>query len=74
MHMKTFFEKYPNFISRNYQVVKLSERSWKYGGGNPDFKRNFILSMRDQNNIISWNGNANMIICNILNRFYNQHL
>lgn len=73
--MKTFSEKYPNFISHNYQVIKISKRSWRYNGKDADFKRNFILAMRDEYNFVNWNGgNVNMIICNILNRFYNQHL
>lgn len=73
--MKSFSEKYPNFISpRKCQVVKLSEHSWVYHGTKLDFKRNFLLAMRDEYNFVHWNGNANKIISTILNRFYNQHL
>jgi hypothetical protein len=73
--MKPFWEKYPNFISpRKCQAIKLSERSWMYRGHELDFKRHFILAMRDEYNFVHWNGNTNKIISNILKRFYNQHL
>jgi hypothetical protein len=77
--MKTFEEKYPNFVSpHKCRVIKLSEHSWRWNGIVPDFKRNYICLMRDDSNFINWNISPGLkhsiTISNILNKFYNQHL
>lgn len=75
--MKTFEEKYPNFISpHKCQVAKLSEHSWKFNGFTPDFKRNYIITLRDEFNFINWDisTDSRTTISIILNKFYNKHL
>lgn len=78
MHMKTFSEKYPNFIEPYiFSVIRISKRTWRYRNyehepGIPDF--NHLIIMTDYANIILNIPNDKNLYSNILNRNYCEHI